>query len=53
MKSVKDALKEKGATAEEIEDFQTRATNFYSKKIVPNFKNYDFYTGKAMSPDGM
>ncbi|KAH7066942.1 translationally controlled tumor protein [Paraphoma chrysanthemicola] len=52
MKSVKEKLKEKGADDSEIKDFETKAQGF-AKKIIANFKDYDFYTGESMNPDGM
>ncbi|KAE8448420.1 hypothetical protein EG329_009485 [Mollisiaceae sp. DMI_Dod_QoI] len=52
MKKVKEALKEKGASDETIKEFETGAQS-YAKKIVANFKDYDFYVGESMDPDGM
>ena len=52
MKKVKDALKAKDADDETIKKFETGA-GAYAKKIVANFKNYDFYIGESMDPDGM
>lgn len=52
MKAVKEALKKNGASDEEIKDFETKASGF-AKKIVANFKDYEFYTGESMNPDGM
>jgi hypothetical protein len=52
MKKVKDALKEKGASEDEINAFEKGAQAF-AKKIVSNFKDYDFYIGESMDPDGM
>src|ERR1700761_3982324 len=52
MKEVKAKLKEKGASEEEIKDFETKAQGF-AKKIVANFKDYEFYIGESMDPDGM
>lgn len=45
-------MKEKGATDEELKDFQGKAQGFF-KKISANFKDYEFYTGPEMDPDGM
>ena len=53
MKKVVEKLKEKGADEEMIKKFQNGAQNYYSKTIAPNFKDYDFYTGESMAPDGM
>lgn len=52
MKKVKEAMKEKGASDEEVKAFETGAQS-YAKKIVSNFKDYDFYIGESMDPDGM
>ncbi|KAF2026768.1 translationally controlled tumor-associated [Setomelanomma holmii] len=52
MKAVKEKLKEKGASDAEVKEFETKASGF-AKKIIANFKDYDFYTGETMNPDGM
>ncbi|KAF7194356.1 Translationally-controlled tumor protein-like [Pseudocercospora fuligena] len=52
MKTVKDKLKENGADEEAIKEFEKGAQNF-AKKIVGNFKDYEFFTGESMNPDGM
>ena len=52
MKKVKEALKEKGAPEDEVAAFEKGAQAF-AKKIVANFKDYDFYIGESMDPDGM
>ena len=52
MKKVKEQLKEKGAPEETIAEFEKGAQS-YAKKIVGNFKDYDFYIGESMDPDGM
>jgi hypothetical protein len=52
MKTVKEKLKEKNATEEEISTFE-KGAQAYAKKIVANFKDYDFYIGESMNPDGM
>jgi hypothetical protein len=52
MKEVKSKLKEKGASEEAIKDFETKAQGF-AKKIVTNFKDYEFLIGESMNPDGM
>lgn len=53
MKKVSAKLKEGGADEEKIKAFQSGAQNYYSKHIAPNFKDFDFYTGESMDPDGM
>ncbi|TVY71475.1 Translationally-controlled tumor protein-like protein [Lachnellula suecica] len=52
MKKVKEALKAKGADDETVTAFEKGAAA-YAKKIVSNFKDYDFYIGESMDPDGM
>jgi hypothetical protein len=52
MKMVKDKLKERGADEEEIKTFEKGAQGF-AKKIVTNFKDYEFLIGESMDPDGM
>ncbi|KAH7037676.1 Mss4-like protein [Microdochium trichocladiopsis] len=52
MGNVKKALAAKGATEEEVKDFQSKA-NAFAKKIIANFKDYEFYIGESMNPDGM
>jgi len=52
MKKVKDAMKEKGASEDEIKAFE-KGASAYAKKIVANFKDYEFLIGESMDPDGM
>ena len=52
MKAVKEALVKKGADAAAIKEFETGAQSF-AKKIIGNFKDYEFLTGESMNPDGM
>jgi hypothetical protein len=52
MKAVKEALKNKGADEETIKEFEAGAQKF-AKKIIANFKDYEFFTGDSMNPDGM
>jgi len=52
MKSVKAKLKENGASDEEVSGFEKRA-GAYAKKIVAGFKDFEFYTGESMNPDGL
>ncbi|CAD6564599.1 MAG: hypothetical protein CYPHOPRED_004111 [Cyphobasidiales sp. Tagirdzhanova-0007] len=50
MKTVKAHLQEKNPSR--VEAFEKGAQTF-AKKIVANFKDYEFYTGESMNPDGM
>ncbi len=52
MKRVKEELKKKGADEATITAFEKGASGF-AKKIVGGFKDYDFYVGESMDPDGM
>ena len=52
MKAIKEALKKKGSSDEEIAAFEKGAQGF-AKKVIGNFKDYDFYIGESMNPDGM
>lgn len=52
MKKVKEAMKEKGASDEEVKAFEQGASG-YAKKIISNFKDYEFLIGESMDPDGM
>jgi len=52
MKDVKKKLQEKGASETEVKDFETKAGAF-AKKIIANFKDYEFLIGESMNPDGM
>lgn len=50
MKSVKAKLQE--TNPDRVTAFEKGAQT-YAKKIVANFKDYEFYTGPEMDPDGM
>ncbi|KAJ7068311.1 Mss4-like protein [Mycena amicta] len=50
MKEVKVKLQAKNP--ERVEAFEKGAAAF-AKKLVANFKDYEFYTGETMNPDGM
>jgi hypothetical protein len=52
MKAVKAALVAKNADAETITAFEKGASKFVKEKLLPNFKDYEFYTGESMNPDG-
>ncbi|MCJ1454585.1 hypothetical protein MMC28_004938 [Mycoblastus sanguinarius] len=53
LKKVVEKLKENGADDAKIKSFQTGVQGYYTKHIVPNFADLDFYTGESMDPDGM
>ncbi|KAJ6485069.1 Mss4-like protein [Mycena vitilis] len=50
MKSVKAKLQE--TKPDRVDAFEKGAAAF-AKKVVTNFKDYEFYTGENMNPDGM
>jgi hypothetical protein len=50
MKAVKEKLKTSDPAR--VEQFEKGAAGF-AKKIVANFKDFEFYTGESMNPDGM
>jgi len=50
MKAVKAKLAE--TNPERVEPFEKGAAA-YAKKIVANFKDFEFFTGESMNPDGM
>lgn len=52
MKKVKEAMKAAGADDAKVTEFE-KAAQGYAKKIIGNFKDYDFYVGESMDPDGM
>ena len=52
MKTVKKRMQEPGSSEDDLKDFEKKAGEF-AKKVIANFKDYDFYTGESMNPDGM
>ncbi|KAJ7682757.1 translationally controlled tumor protein [Mycena polygramma] len=50
MKSVKSELQK--TKPDRVDAFEKGAAAF-AKKVVANFKDYEFYTGENMNPDGM
>jgi hypothetical protein len=52
MKAVKAHLVESKASPEEVTAFEKGAQGF-AKKLIANFKDYEFYTGESMLPEGM
>jgi hypothetical protein len=53
MKAVKTALQEAGQSEEEVKKFEQGAQKYVKDKLLPNFKDFEFYTGESMNPDGM
>jgi hypothetical protein len=52
MKKVKETLKSNGASDETVAEFEKGAQGF-AKKVIANFKDYEFLIGENMDPDGM
>jgi hypothetical protein len=52
MKAVKAKLTEQGKSADEISAFEKGAQAF-AKKVIANFKDYEFLIGESMDPDSM
>ncbi|THH15491.1 hypothetical protein EW146_g4994 [Bondarzewia mesenterica] len=50
MKAVKAKLAE--TNPDRVDTFEKGAQAF-AKKLIANFKDYEFYTGESMNPDGM
>jgi len=50
MKAIKAKLSE--TKPDRVEAFE-KGAQAYAKKIVANFKDFEFYTGESMNPDGM
>lgn len=53
MKTIRTKLGEAGKSEEEIKEFETGAQKFAKNTILANFKDWEFYTGESMNPDGM
>ena len=53
MKAVKAAMQEQNAAPEEITAFEKGASAYVKEKLLPNFKDFEFYTGESMNPDGL
>ncbi|KND91662.1 Translationally-controlled tumor protein [Tolypocladium ophioglossoides CBS 100239] len=53
LKAVKAALQERGTDADAISKFEKGAQKYVKEKLLPNFKDLEFYTGESMDPDGL
>lgn len=53
MKAVKAKLQERNAPAEKITAFEKGAQSYVKETLLPNFKDFEFYTGESQDPDGM
>ena len=52
MKAVKGKMQERGASEDEVKAFETGSQSM-AKKIVGGLKDYEFFIGESMDPDGM
>lgn len=52
MKKVKETMTANGASEDEVKEFEKGAQAF-AKKIIGNFKDYEFLIGTSMDPDAM
>ncbi|KAH8170732.1 translationally controlled tumor protein [Sarocladium implicatum] len=52
MKAVKGKLQEKG-DEEAVAAFEKGAQAYVKNTLLPNFKDFEFYTGESQDPDGM
>ncbi|CAK7220370.1 hypothetical protein SBRCBS47491_004166 [Sporothrix bragantina] len=53
LKAVKAKLVEAGKSEEEVKAFETGAQKYVKEKLLPNFKDLEFYTGESGDPDGL
>jgi len=52
MKKVKEHMSANGASEDEVKEFEKGAQTF-AKRVVSNFKDYEFLIGNSMDPDAM
>jgi hypothetical protein len=52
MKKVKESMSANGASEDEVKEFEKGAQTF-AKRVVGNFKDYEFLIGNSMDPDAM
>jgi hypothetical protein len=52
MKKVKETMTANGASEDEVKEFEKGAQTF-AKRVVANFKDYEFLIGPSMDPDAM
>jgi hypothetical protein len=53
MKAVKAKMQETGSSDDDVKAFEAGAQKYVKDKLLPNFKDFEFYTGESMNPDGM
>jgi len=52
MKKIKESMSASGASEDEVKEFEKGAQTF-AKRVVGNFKDYEFLIGNSMDPDAM
>ena len=53
LKKAVEKMREDGKSEDDIKKFQSGVQGYFTKKLAPNFKDLDCYTGESMDPDGM
>jgi hypothetical protein len=53
MKAVKTKMQDSGKSEDEVKAFEKGAQAYVKEKLLPNFKDFEFYTGESMDPEGM
>jgi hypothetical protein len=53
LKTVKAEMGKLGKSEEDIKEFESGAQKFVKDTLLPNFKDFEFFTGESMNPDGM
>ncbi|ELQ34695.1 translationally controlled tumor protein [Pyricularia oryzae Y34] len=52
-KAVKEHKKSQGASEEDVKAWEKKAGDYVKNKLLPNFKDFEFYIGEEFNPDGM
>jgi hypothetical protein len=52
MKRVEKMIQGNGSSADNVAAFE-KGASAYTKRIIANFKGYEFFPGESMNPDGM
>jgi len=53
MKAIKKQLQDSGKSQEEITAFETGVQSYLKSKVLSSFKDWEFFTGESMNPEGM
>jgi len=52
MKKIKGKLEESNASSDEVTQFE-KGAQALAKKIIGSYKDWEFYVGESMDPEGM